>query len=397
MLSICLRKRGKGWEYRFNVTLADGQRKFFSRAGFRTKKEAEKAGEAALEQYKGNGFNSLKSIDMSLCEYLDFWMNNYCRINLKDSTCAGYSKRIENIINPALGMYELQQLTPMVLQNFINTKFNEGFSRNSLSCFKGILSGSLSYAVSSAGLLQSNPMTAVRMPNWRAKPKTPERKKIRQPITAQQWESIMERFPREHPGHIYLNLGYHLGLRLGEAFGLLWDDIDFETGTVSVRRQVQWDSDNKCWCFTEPKYDSSRTLVADATLLTLLKDEYQRQQRAKAYYGERYQQVYLNDQQQFSDCGEPISLVNVRENGSYIQPRSTMHTNRVAHTQLGLPYFDFHTLRHTHATMLLEAGANPLDIQERLGHTKLEMTWRYAHNTDAIRERTKEILINIYQ
>lgn len=61
-----------------------------------------------------------------------------------------------------------------------------------------------------------------------------------------------------------------------------------------------------------------------------------------------------------------------------------------------MPLFDFHSLCHTHATMLLEAGVNPPDIQERLGHTKLAMTWHYAHNTEAIRQRTTTILSTLY-
>ena len=62
-----------------------------------------------------------------------------------------------------------------------------------------------------------------------------------------------------------------------------------------------------------------------------------------------------------------------------------------------MPLFDFHSLRHTHTTLLLEAGANPLDVQERLGHSHLAITWRYAHNTDAIREQTHKILSTIYK
>lgn len=81
---------------------------------------------------------------------------------------------------------------------------------------------------------------------------------------------IMKRFPEFHPSHIVLNLGYRLGLRLGEAFGLLWEDIDFERMTVSVNRQIQYDDELKCWYFTEPKYDSFRTIAMDPALATLL-------------------------------------------------------------------------------------------------------------------------------
>lgn len=200
----------------------------------------------------------------------------------------------------------------------------------------------------------------------------------------------------QHPSHIPLMLGYHLGLRLGEAFGLMWSDIDFERKTVSINRQVQYDTAAKAWEFTAPKYDSCRTIAADDALIALLCDEYQRQQRAKAYYAERYQQVCVDKNGYLCASGRAVWLVNTRENGSYIQPRTMHHTSRVAHYQLGLPLFDYHTLRHTHTTLLLESGANPLDVQERLGHSTLTMTWRYAHNTDALREQTRGLLNSIY-
>ena len=54
-------------------------------------------------------------------------------------------------------------------------------------------------------------------------------------------------------------------------------------------------------------------------------------------------------------------------------------------------------LGYTHTTLPLEAGANPLDVQERLGHSHLAITWKYAHNTDAIREQTHKTLSTIYK
>jgi len=58
--------------------------------------------------------------------------------------------------------------------------------------------------------------------------------------------------------------------------------------------------------------------------------------------------------------------------------------------------FDFHSLRHTHATMLLESGANIKDIQKRLGHSKLSTTMdTYSHVTDKMESETVNILESI--
>ena len=50
-------------------------------------------------------------------------------------------------------------------------------------------------------------------------------------------------------------------------------------------------------------------------------------------------------------CGKPIHLVNTRENGTFIQPRSLQHTNRVIRKELNMPLFDFHTLRHPYVKL----------------------------------------------
>ena len=396
MSKISLRKRGSAWEYRFQITSTNNKRQYASKGGFRTKKAAADAGAIAQQEYQTCGIVPLQGA-LSYAEYLDFWLESYCRVNLKDTTCSCYSKRIDFFLKPALGHLSLNEITPLIVQNYLNSLFNQGYSRNTLVVVKGLLSGSLSYAVLPARLLAHNPVSEVRLPKARAKPKIPSRKKVRIPITLEQWRTLMQRFPREHPSHIALNLGYHLGLRLGEAFGLMWDDVDFIKGTVSIRRQVQYDQQAKAWELTAPKYESYRTISVDDVLLALLKDEFQRQQRAKEYFGERYQQICVDDRGYLGSVGKPVHLVNTRENGTFIQPRALQHTSRVIHKELNMPLFDFHSLRHTHTTLLLEAGANPLDVQERLGHSHLAITWRYAHNTDAIRQQTHKILSTIYK
>lgn len=395
MSKISLRKRGSAWEYRFQISVTNGKQQYVSKGGFRTKKLAAEAGTIAQQEYQTHGVVPQHGT-MKYAEYLDFWLDSYCRVNLKDTTCETYAKRIDFFLKPSLGNMELKELTPLIIQNYLNGLFNQGYSRNTLVVVKGLLSGSLSYAVLPAGLLVHNPVSAVKLPKSRAKPKIPSRKKERIPITLEQWRTLMQRFPREHPSHIALNLGYHLGLRLGEAFGLMWEDVDFKKGTVSIRRQVQYDQQAKTWELTAPKYESFRTISVDDVLLALLKDEFQRQQRAKEYFGERYQQICVDDRGYLGSVGKPVHLVNTRENGTFIQPRALQHTSRVIHKELNMPLFDFHSLRHTHTTLLLEAGANPLDVQERLGHSHLAVTWKYAHNTDAIREQTNKILSTIF-
>ena len=63
-----------------------------------------------------------------------------------------------------------------------------------------------------------------------------------------------------------------------------------------------------------------------------------------------------------------------------------------------MPDFDFHSLRHTHATELSEAGVNLKEIQRRLGHKSLEITnRRYIHATDVIEQQSIDIMNEMYK
>lgn len=80
-------------------------------------------------------------------------------------------------------------------------------------------------------------------------------------------------------------IGLHCGLRLGEAFALTWDDIDFENKKISVNKQIQWrqfkrtDEEKKnnngrntedcgCWYYSSTKYKSDRVLEMERNYIT---------------------------------------------------------------------------------------------------------------------------------
>lgn len=96
--------------------------------------------------------------------------------------------------------------------------------------------------------------------------------------------------------------------------------------------------------------------------------------------------------------GKEIHLIAVRENGEYVILRSMQHTSSVIYHELNYPEFDFHSLRHTHATMLAENEVPPKYQQQRLGHKNLEVTIKlYLHLTKKMQEKGSDILQRMYQ
>ncbi len=150
-------------------------------------------------------------------------------------------------------------------------KAKQNYSRITLSVIKGILTGSLGYAVKQE-MIRYSPMTNVTLPsprNEQFKPRTAPHVFI-SPVRI---EEIFARYPEGSSTHVPMMLGYKGGLRIGEAFAGTWDDVNFEGSTYAVSRQVQWNEQDKVWYFSAPKYDSYRTIDLDEETMDLLKRE----------------------------------------------------------------------------------------------------------------------------
>ena len=102
MSEITVRKRGKYWEYSFEGAKIEGKRKRTSKSGFRTKADASAAGIKAKAEFNEAGFHFVPS-EISFNDFLDYWMETYCKANLKQVTITNYEKKLRLHIKPELG------------------------------------------------------------------------------------------------------------------------------------------------------------------------------------------------------------------------------------------------------------------------------------------------------
>ncbi len=403
MAQFSVRKLPSGnWQYRFEAAKVDGKRRQISKGGFSTKAECTAAAIKAVSEYVNAGTVFVPS-EVSFSDFLDKWVEAYCKVNLKPSSVTCYEKKIKNHIKPALGIYRLCSISTTVLQDFINAKFNDGYSMNSLTTMKGILNLSLDYAVKMK-YIASNPMHSVRLPNPRATTEVPTRKKVKSLYTEEQIEAIFKRFPKWHPCHLPFMLAYRCGLRVGEVFGLMVEDIDLDNKTLSVNRQIQWNETDRVWRFSNPKFDSFRTIGLDDEMCELLRDMLPWLNNSKAYYQELYTRLFIDSKNTLisvapgqtvpDDVVREVHMLNKRDNGTYIQPRVMQHAFRVIHYDLNMPDLDFHSLRHTHATFLFEQGVPMPAIQKRLGHSNIDTTVQVYtnHSTELMEQQLLDVL-----
>lgn len=418
MAEINTRKRGSKWEYRFEGAKIEGKRNQITKGGFRTKKEALEAGIKALSEFNNAGMHFEPS-EISISDYLDFWFDNYCKIELKYNTQLGYLSIIENHIKPNFGQYRLKSLNPTMLQTYANELKINGLSKSHLVGILSTFSASLDYAVHPLQYLKENPMHYVKFP------KVERKAKERIILKPDEFQTIIERFPEDNRFHIPLLIGWNCGLRISETFGLTWDDIDFDNKTLTVNKQTVKRNygvdvrevlkkkgkkeEKSAWYFTAPKYDSSRTLKFGDSLLKALKAEKVRQLKNEIMYGEYYTIIVKKAEKDekgndiirlmpVQKCVESqlprVRMVCVAENGEFTSSDSFKYCSRVIHNQLKLA-FDYHSLRHTHATLLIENGVSPKSVQMRLGHKNIQTTLQtYVHETETMETKAVDTFEN---
>jgi integrase len=396
------RKRGKVWEYRFEGAKIGGDRKQVSKSGFRTQADALSAGNKALVEYENAGL-SFEPSEISVSDYMDYWFKNYVLINCRYNTQLNYEQHIRNHIKPSLGVYKLKSLTPTILQEFINKKYLTGISKNHLTNLITVLSGSIKYAVHPLKYIKENPMQYVKYPKYEHTKKDANHKLI----TPNEFNKIIDRFPVESNFYIPIMIGYYTGCRIGEVTALLWEDVDLNKETIDINKIVYYKQETKSWYFGPPKTESSvRVIKIGKTLVNVLKHYKKQQLENRLKYGQHYTQQYENEEQDGnkklrriyslplsapSGAMQPISLICTKENGEMVTPDSFKYASRVINYELGI-MFNFHSLRHTHATTLIENGADVRDVQERLGHAHIETTLgTYTHPTEKMSSRTVEI------
>jgi len=261
---------------------------------------------------------------------------------------------------PLIGHLRLAALTPQAVQAAYAALLHQGLSRRSVEQTHTVLHRALRQAVL-WGLMFRNPTEAVTVPR-------PSRREM-QTLTEEEVGRLFQT-SRGHRLHALWVLLVTTGLRIGEALGLLWSDVDFASGRLVVNRALQRQP-GVGYVFVEPKTAKSRRTVhlAQGTLASLA--EHRRRQR--------------EDQLAAGPKWNNSGLVFATPVGRPVDGTWAIKRFHRALEAAGLPRLRLHDLRHTAATHLLRRGVHPKVVQELLGHSTISLTLdTYSHVAPAL-------------
>lgn len=287
--------------------------------------------------------------DMLFSDYLDYWFENYCKTNLKATTCQGYIQKINHDIKPILGKIKLQELSPLQIQQFLTLKLKEGKATRTVRQFRAIIHSALEKATSWR-LVALNGCSNVEAPKLDA---------IDYTILDKEQIIQLVQCSQESDFYIPIMIAIYTGMRRGEICGLQWDCVDLENETISITRAL-YNIKEKGLIFDSPKSKkSNRKISISKTLVDILKQEYEKQKELAIQLGSEYKHN---------------NLVCCQPNGDFINPdRFNPNFKKILETN-NLPNVRFHDLRHSHASLLLAQGNQLKVISDRLGHSTIGIT-----------------------
>lgn len=364
----------KGGKKRFRFTIylgkdaLTGRSAMIRRKGFKSLQEAQEAYlEYQLKITKGE-YNPNEEKHIRFKDAFNLWKKSY-QTTVKESTYATTMRYFDDHILNHLGDASLDKLSVYECQKVVNVWFDECpriFKR-----FIRYTNNVINYAIN-LGLVKSNPMEKVIRPKAKFEPK-----EFTDFYSKEELNLFLEDAKKwNYQYFIYFRILGYSGMRKGEALALKWTDINFMKSTIQVDKTVTQGIDNRLYISDSPKTKNGvRTLDMDRRTMNYLKQWRLIQQKKMLKLGYNF----LSDN----------NLVFPTINNGITEPSKPTQWNNSICKHYHLRHIKVHGFRHTHASLLFEAGAKMEDVKERLGHASIQTTMNiYTHVTKSRKEET---------
>ena len=369
-----IRKRSDGrWEARIIIGHKNDGSPMYKSAFAKTQKSALKQLHQLLDLYRD--VDLTEECRMTLGEWMDKWMDEYMIFTIKENTIKGYRSQIDHQIKPFIGHKQLASLTTADIQKFYNKIKKEGrvhphpihghvLSDSMVRKIHMMLHEAMEVAVRERYIVR-NPTDNTTIPK-----KTTTEKQV---LDDSQLNRFLETIQGEPYWHDFFYVEVMTGLRRGEICGIKFSDIDFNEGTLCIKRSVSTKEGGGV-SIGETKTDAGvRTIIMPPSVATLL-------------WKKRSDAINEWVFPHYTNPSDPL------------HPSSAYKKLKTLLKRLELPLLRFHDLRHTFATQATDGGVDPKTLAGILGHTDASFTLdTYTHVTSDMQRGASAIVNTMMQ
>lgn len=325
-------------------------------------------------------------------QWLDTWADTYLG-GVKPHTVVAYKTQISKHIKPNIGAVKLEALDTPTIQQMYNKLAKTGqqvpkrnkdgelvrrggkivleaapLSPKSIKNIHGVLHKALQQAIA-AGLIRSNPADACALPRV-------EKAELH-PLDEQETRAFLEAIQGHEFETLYL-VTLFTGMREGEVLGLTWPCVNFASGTILIKQQLQREKKaGGQYSLVPLKNDKPRTITPAPSIMELLRQHRKKQAAWQLRAGELWD--------------NPAGLVFTNELGKHLVAWTVAKKFKRIVASIGRPDARFHDLRHSYAVAAIRSGDDIKTVQQNLGHATAAFTLDiYGHVTDQMRQASAE-------
>lgn len=302
-------------------------------------------------------------------QVVDAWMERG-KAKWKASTYATYQQRAKRHVYPRLGGQIIESLTTPQLQGWVDSLRRSGLDASTIEGAVQVLVRSLNEAVR-IGLLPHNPASGLSRP--------PVKIKQIPTWTTDEVRHFMDAIGGDPFWRALYLFALNTGARPGEVRAVQWQDVDRHRGLVRIRRTMTKDAEGRVVIGDTTKTGRHRAVALPRIVFDALATWRDAQMRRR------------DDASEWHD----LDLIFDRGDGLYLPLTTWQHHHERFTRMAGVRHITPHQLRHTNATLDLEAGISPKIVAERLGHRNIQTTLdRYSHVSIDLQQSAAEAFAN---
>ena len=301
-------------------------------------------------------------------DYVDYllttWIEEKKMEGLTNSSLWAHRQRIESYITDYFDGMFIEDITPRNIVEFYQFLLSKKIKPITVKKFSDVLNNSFKFLIRD-GIVDKNPCQWVKIPKIiHVERRTLRKEDIKLLLNCCRQYEDNER-NKNHNIYMFVKLALASGMRRGELCGLMWENIDFKSNTIHVIYSLE-EVVGVCK-LKPPKNGKPRTIAINQDVMQEL------QEHRKNFATGRF--VFPAT----TDKNTPIS------------PSSMYHTFCKVRQEAGMDY-GLHELRHTHATLLADAGTPMHVVRDRLGHCSLSTTMNYyVHHNDELDRQAADV------